>query len=79
MDIAELDTTTPAWESIAGYLRARRAKLVEQCIALDATPEKRAEFSARIAEVDDMLSAPRMAQTRVAQNRAGMLTARKDY
>ena len=79
MTLADIDTASGGWHSLTLYLQHRRVVLIERCISLETTDAQRAEAAARIAEIDDLLSAPKHAATRVAQAKASAANISRSY
>ncbi len=46
------------WQAVIVYIRARRAELVEEAVDLSRSDQERRDAAARIAELDQLASAP---------------------
>lgn len=58
MAMLPVDTTTTAWRQVREYAQERRAELAVECCAIGTLASRREELAARIAELDELVSAP---------------------
>lgn len=74
MALLPIDMTTAAWRMVVTYIDARRQELAAECCALHVNPERRQELAARIAELDELKSAPEAAKRQAESFAAGQHT-----
>lgn len=71
MALLPIDMTTAAWRMVVTYVDARRQELVDECCSMGVTPARREELAARIAELDELKSAPEAAKRQAESAAAG--------